>query len=170
MSSREADQLRRHSLWLSRLTLFLFLATFAVTVGLQLVGLIISAVRGTAPPAAMGSAALLWLPVPFYLYALWAIRGVFRDFARGGTLGPAIASGCVHAGGALAIGATLSAVGVPNLARLIRGGGSFLMFDVAYLAVGVVGLALILLGRLLARAAEAQSEAAALREELGGFF
>lgn len=170
MPFTDADQLRRHSLWLSRLTLFLFLATFALTAGVQLVGLIFSAARGTAPPAALGNAALLWVPVPFYLYALWAIRGVFSSFARGGTLGPAIASGCVHAGWALAIGATLSAVGVPNLARLVWGRGSLLIFDVAYLAVGVVGLSLILLGRLLARAAEAQREAAALREELGGFF
>jgi hypothetical protein len=170
MSSSDADQLRRHSLWLSRLTLFLFLATFAVTVGLQLLGLIVAAFRGSAPPPAMAWGAVLWVPVPCYLYALWAIRGVFLDFARGGTLGPAMAAGCIRAGWALAIGATLSAVGVPNLARLLGARSSYLVFDVAYLAVGVVGLALILLGRLLARAAEAQREAAALREELGGFF
>ena len=45
-----------------------------------------------------------------------------------------------------------------------------MVFDVAYLAVGVVGLALVLLGRLLHWAGELQSEAAALKDELGGFF
>jgi hypothetical protein len=166
----DVDQLRRHSLWLSRLTLVLFAATFLVTVGVQLTGLIVALISGEGPPPAMRWTALIWLPVPFYLYALWAIRGAFRSFALGGTFGPAIASGCVRAGWALAIGATLSAVGVPNLLRLAGGRGGLLMFDVAYLAVGVVGLALILLGRLLARAAEVQREAADLREELGGFF
>src|ERR1700741_3959863 len=104
MASSDVDQLRRHSLWLSRLTLFLFLATFAVTVGLQLFGLIVSVIRGSGPPAPLLWSAVLWLPVPFYLYALWAIRGVFRGFALGGTLGPAIAAGCVRAGWALAVG------------------------------------------------------------------
>jgi hypothetical protein len=44
------------------------------------------------------------------------------------------------------------------------------MFDVAYLAVGVVGLALVLLGQLLRWAGELQGEAAALRDEVGSFF
>jgi hypothetical protein len=86
----------------------------------------------------------------------------------------------MRAGLALAIGATLSAVGVPNLVRVLGSFGlitlrpgewaGFLHFDVAYLAVGVVGIALVLLGRLLSLAGEVQREAAALRDELGGFF
>jgi hypothetical protein len=94
--------------------------------------------------------------------------------------GPAIATGCTRAGIALAIGATFSAVGVPNIMRILYARGliekpptpfkSVLIFDTAYLAVGVVGLALVLLGRLLQRAAEIQSEAAAMRNELDEFF
>jgi hypothetical protein len=45
-----------------------------------------------------------------------------------------------------------------------------LTFDTAYLAVGVVGLALLLMGRLLQRASEIQNEAAAMRSELDEFF
>ena len=170
MLSTDVDQLRRHSLWLARLTLFLFAATALVTVLPLAVWAVLGTLRGEPIPPPLAFTALLWLPVPFYLYALWAIRGAFRSFALGGTFGPAIASGCTRAGFALAAGATLSALVVPNLMRLVHGRGGFLTFDVAYLAVGVVGLALILLGRLLARAAEVQSEAARLQEELGGFF
>lgn len=157
----DVEQLRRHSLWLSRLTLGLLAATFVVTMLPVAIGFGLAPLRGLPPPLAR--AALTWLPVPCYLYALWAIRGGFRDFAAGGTFGPAIAQGCTRAGWALALGAALSAVGVPNAMRLVYGQGGLLQFDVAYLAVGVVGLALILLGRLLARAAR-------LEEELGGFF
>ena len=157
----DADQLRRHSLWLSRLTLVLLTVTALVTVLPVAIGFGLAPVRGLPPPLAW--AALTWLPVPFYLYALWAIRAVFRAFAAGGTFGPAIASGCRRAGWALALGGALSALGVPNLMWLVYGRGGPLQFDVAYLAVGVVGLALILLGRLLARAR-------ALEDELGGFF
>lgn len=154
-------QLRRHSHWLARLTLFLLVATALVTVAPMLIGFALAPARGVPPALAFTS--ILWMPVPFYLYALWAIRGGFRSFADGGTFGPAIASGCTRAGFALAIGATLSAVGVPNAMWLIHGRGGVLVFDVAYLAVGVVGLALILLGRLLGRAA-------AIEDELGSFF
>jgi hypothetical protein len=161
VAATDIAQLRRHSLWLSRLTLFLLAATALVTVAPMLIGFALAPARGLPP--ALAFAAVLWLPVPFYLYALWAIRGVFRSLAAGGTFGPAIAAGCTRAGFALAIGGTLSAVGVPNVMRVLHGQGGILVFDVAYLAVGVVGLALILLGRLLGRAAS-------LEEELGGFF
>ena len=161
MAATDIDQLRRHSLWLSRLTLFLLVATALVTVAPVLIGFALAPARGLPP--ALAFTAVLWMPVPFYLYALWAIRGAFRGFATGGTFGPAIAAGCTRAGFALAIGGTLSAVGVPNVMRVLHGQGSVLVFDVAYLAVGVVGLAMILLGRLLSRAA-------AIEDELGGFF
>ncbi len=168
MSDANVAVLRRQSLWLARLSLILLVATALVTVAPVLIGLALTPARGF--PAPLAWAAILWLPVPFYLYALWAIRGAFRSFADGGAFGPAIAAGCTRAGIALALGAALSAIGVPNAMRWVHGQGGLLHFDVAYLAVGVVGLALVLLGRLLARAAEVQREADRLAEELGGFF
>lgn len=171
----EVDLLRKHSLWLSRLTLLLLIGT-ALIVGVHT----FSVPGGHSGEAVVSGAVLQWLPSAFYLYALWAIRSGFRDFAIGGVLGPAIAEGCVRAGISMAIGATLSAVGVPNLVRalsnwgMINGQGDrfdgFLIFDTAYLAVGVVGLALVLIGRLLRRASAIQREASALRLELEEFF
>jgi hypothetical protein len=129
-------------------------------------------------PSVLVRLAIHWLPPAFYLYAIWSIRGALRSFAGGGLLGAAVARGCTRAGWAMAVGGGLSAVAVPNLLRLLtnlgvlerQGWNSFLMFDVAYLAVGVVGLALVLLGQLLRWAGELQGEAAALRDEVGSFF
>ncbi len=180
MPATDVEQLRRHSLWLSRLTLFLLAATALLIVVPTLYGFTQLERYGMRFWPVLARALVLWSPTYFYLYSLWAIRGAFRSFALGGVFGPAIARGCTRAGLALAVGATLSAVGLPNLMRLLREQGllegigpgftGLLIFDTAYLAVGVVGLALILLGRLLARAAEIQADAARLQDELGGFF
>jgi hypothetical protein len=175
-SPTDVELLRRHSLWLARLTLVLLLAT-ALLIALPPIAL--GAGRDVSPPVIWGIM-LRWSPSLFYLYSLWAIRQGFREFAIGGVLGPAIATGCSRAGIALAIGAALSSVGVPNLSRTLAQTGlihptegmfqGVLVFDTAYLAVGVVGLALMLLGRLLRRASEIQAEAASLRSELDEFF
>ena len=180
MADRGTDKLRQHSRWLARLSLFLLVATALVIVVPTVLALSMVSGRGGNWTTLLGWSLVTWLPSVFYLYALWAIRSAFSHFAKGGTFGPAIARGCTRAGWALAIGGTLSAVGVPNIYRLLQlqgfpGGpiqriGTVLHFDTAYLAVGVVGLALILLGRLLARAAELQGEAARLRGELDEFF
>ena len=170
----DLTRLRRQSLWFSRATLFLFLGTVGLA-GLSFGSAFIY--RGPDPSVLL-RLSTHWLPAAFYLYAIWAIRGAFQTFAAGGLLGASVAVGCARAGWALAIGGGLSALGIPNLLRLLTnlalieriGWDGFMIFDVAYLAVGVVGLALVLLGRLLRWAGEIQTEAAALRDELGGFF
>ncbi|HEX8192626.1 MAG TPA: hypothetical protein VF552_06965 [Allosphingosinicella sp.] len=173
----DEGKLRLRSLWLARLTMILFAATAMLILGPFLLGL-----RHT--PWSTGTylaySAANWLPSVFYLYALWAIGRAFGAFGRGGTIGAAMARGCRRAGIALALGGTASAVGVPNiLGALLRSGiiegsrfgsGTILVFDIAYLAVGVVGLALFLLGGLLDRAGRVAAEAQALRTELGEFF
>jgi len=166
--------LRRQSLWLARLTLWLFWAT-------ALILLMVLTFPAFGHVRLLPAARLLpWLPAIAYLYALWAIRGAFRGFALGGAFGEAMARGCGRAGIALALGGTLSAVGVPNLLRWLTAAGvieripgqwsGVLVFDIAYLAAGVVGLALALIGRLMRLAGQVQSEAEALREEVGAFF
>lgn len=181
MSGTDIERLRLQSRWLGRLTLFLLTATALLIAWAFLVDLVALARRpGDQWPALMGRSLLRWSPSFFYLYSLWAIRSAFSSFAQGGVFGPAVARGCTRAGIALAAGGTMSAVGVPNIVRLLPAPqlpagqlqhiGAVLHFDTAYLAVGVVGLALILLGRLLGRAAELQSETARLQGELDSFF
>lgn len=179
MDGEKIERLRRHSLWLSRLTLFLLVATALAIVLPTAIGLA-TVVRAEAMARHILFAFVVWFPAFFYLYALWAIGRSFGAFARGGLFGAQMAKGCRRAGVALALGGTASAVGVPNAMRLLsqydllhglgRRFGSVLIFDAAYLAVGVVGIALFLLGQLLDRAAEVQQEAQALRTELGEFF
>jgi hypothetical protein len=176
MGGEKIDRLRQHSLWLSRLTLFLFCATALIILLPTAIGFA-TVVRGEAVARHIVFVFVIWFPAFFYLYALWAIARAFGAFARGGLFGAAMAGGCRRAGIALAIGATASALGVPNAMRLLaqRGlvagqHGSVMIFDTAYLAVGVVGIALFLFGGLLERAAEVQQEAQDLRAELGEFF
>ncbi|HEX8482699.1 MAG TPA: DUF2975 domain-containing protein [Allosphingosinicella sp.] len=179
MSGEKIERLRRHSLWLSRLTLFLFGAT-ALLILIPITNGFGTILQREAVAPHIYFRAVFWLPTFIYLYALWAIGRSFGAFARGGLFGSAVAKGCRRAGVALAVGAGASAVGVPNAIRLLaqhglvpeplRRFGSVLIFDTAYLAVGVVGIALFLLGQLLERAAEVQQEARDLRAELGEFF
>lgn len=179
MADDKIERLRRHSRWLSRLTLTLLTLTALIILVPTLLG-IAAAAGGEALRPRVALALVIWSPSLFYLFALWAIARAFGGFARGGVFGAAMARGCTRAGIALALGSAASAIGVPNLMRLLyaqgitppprTGAGTVLIFDTAYLAVGVVGVALVLVGRLLDRAAEIQAEAGALRAELGEFF
>ncbi|MFL6843500.1 MAG: hypothetical protein ACJ8ER_01300 [Allosphingosinicella sp.] len=179
MDAEKFERLRRHSLWLSRLIWLLFAATgLVVLLPTAIAVATVAQGQGIAPRILF--VFVLWCPASFYLYALWSIGGAFGAFARGGLIGPAMAKGCRRAGVALALGAAASAVAVPNLMRLlaeyglaveaVRRFSSVLIFDTAYLAVGVVGIALFLLGGLLESAAAVQQEAQDLRAELGEFF
>ena len=176
----DVELLRRQSRWFGRLTLILLVLTALVAIAFTVMARAILAGSNGPWTDLLAWLVLTWSPTVFYLYALWTIRSAFVSFSAGGVFGPAIASGCTRAGAGLALGGTMSAVGVPNLYWLLGipgrpGGptqriGSVLHFDTAYLAVGVIGIALILLGRLLARATELQTETARLRGELDEIF
>lgn len=176
----DVELLRRQSRWFGHATLTLLVLTALVILVPTVVSVIVLVERGERWTELAGWSLLFWSPAIFYLYALWTIRSAFASFAKGGVFGPSIATGCVRGGAGLAIGGTMSAVGVPNLQRIVGLAGipgrsfghlgSVLDFDTAYLAVGVIGIALILLGRLLARATELQAEASRLRGELDEIF
>src|SRR4051794_37135782 len=112
MDSGKIERLRRHSLWLSRLTLFLFCVTGLIILLPTGIGLATVAQRQAVAPHIL-FVFVLWCPAFFYLYALWSIGRSFGAFARGGLIGAAMATGCRRAGVALALGAGASAVGVP---------------------------------------------------------
>jgi len=123
--------------------------------------------------------AIQWLPALFYLWGLWAIRRVFRDVARGAMFGAAVGGGLHHLGWALIAGSAASAVAVPNLLRwsieigLISGRTrpfeGMLHFDVAYIILAALGGVILLLARLINRAADYKIESERLRSELDEF-
>ena len=179
----EEVRLRRRSLWLSRVTMALLVATSLLILQPVLIGIAASGNgegwQGGRLGAHLAFSAAVWLPSFFYLYSLWAIGRAFGAYGRGGSINDAMARGCRRAGLALALGAGASAIGVPLLLGFFLrngiivasryGAGTVLIFDTAYLAVGVVGLALFLLGGLLDSVGRVEAEARALRAELGEF-
>lgn len=105
---------------------------------------------------------LVWAtPGIFYLCALWALRRTFAEMARADRVfAPALARGLRDVGSNLTWGAGMEVLGAPLLLRWIDGesGGAVASFSVAAIALGVVGLSLFLLARLLARAAAQEAE------------
>ena len=99
-------------------------------------------------------------PTIWYLFGLWSLRRLFDDLAEGRLFQPAVARGVSGLGWALAWGAGTQVVIVPNLLRWIsrEPGGSVLHYDVSAIVLGVVGLTLTVLARLLQRAAAMHDE------------
>jgi hypothetical protein len=168
MADRDLADLQRQSLWLRR----------ALTVLMVLLGAAILLVwfnplwtygRPDRPPQSeipegVVGGFVWWGPALFYYWALWAVRRALGDIAAGRLFQPAIARSLRDVGAGLAGGAIMSAIVQPNLMRVLNETGArypwagWAHFDVAYFAVGTVGLALILLSRVMKRAAEMQAE------------
>lgn len=164
----DLTHLQRQSRWLSRIATFMFVGLTAVVV----LPLIAVAQRADLTlDQVLGSRVWMqWLPTLPYLLAILAIRRGFAVFARGGAIGLAMGTACRRAGWAVAIGAGLSAFGAPLIARVIDAQSRTVMnYDPAYIATGVVGLALVLLGGLLDRASSAEARMQSLERELEEF-
>lgn len=168
MTQRDLARLQQHSRWLSYVAGLLFLGLAALIV---LPTLAVLGRNGLRLDQVLGPGLWMqWLPTIPYLFALLAIRRGFAVFARGGPIGTAMGPACRRAGWALAVGAGVSAFGVPLLARAVDAHVRTLMnFDPAYVAIGVVGLALVLLGGLLDRASSAEARVRSLEHELQEF-
>lgn len=168
MTGTDLERLQRRSRWLSAVAGVMFLGLAALLVVPTLVVLRRSDL--TLDYVLGPGLWTQWLPTIPYLLAILAIRRGFAVFARGGAVGVAMGAACRRAGWALATGAGFSAFGVPLLARAMDAGSRTLMnFDPAYVAIGVVGLALVLLGGLLDRASAAEARARSLEHELQEF-
>jgi hypothetical protein len=104
------------------------------------------------------------LPGLFYLWSLLAVWRALGALAAGRWFEPSLARALRHVGTGLALGGLASAVIQPNLARMLSTREARLPFaayghfDPAYAAVGAVGLALVLLSSVFARAARLQAE------------
>lgn len=102
------------------------------------------------------------LPLPFYIWAIWTARRAILLIGSGGALKSVVSRMLARIGIALFAGGLVRVFGVPLAFRLINGSGSIGVYDPAAITVGVVGLTLIIVARLVA-------EAEALRAELDEF-
>ena len=122
---------------------------------------------------------IYWMPTFFYLWAALAIRRTFSDVAKGAIFAPAVATGLRRVGWALILGGALNSITIRIVqsASLPRGfsfGDAYAFrgtkVDAAYFTLVIVGLALLLLGRVLQAAAELQQRSERLQAELDEFF
>ncbi|NVD45315.1 DUF2975 domain-containing protein [Qipengyuania atrilutea] len=157
-----------------------------ITAGLALI--IIAAFAITMVSALTGPAAdrpeltvlylVYWSPTLFYLWALSAVRKTFRDIGQGSMFGSTIARGLRHIGWALLMGGTINSIIIHVVqSAYVPDGFSTgethafrgLKFDPAYIMLILTALALLLLSRLIAAAANEHERANRLETELGEF-
>lgn len=149
------EALRQRGRWLRRITTLVFAA---LALGLTLDAAM--TMRSADPAAALLFMLAFRAPVPFYLVALWMIRLAFGQVARGVLFDEVMSQLLGRLGVWLALGAAATVFATPNLLRLLYGPrhGAFASFDPAAITLGVVGLMLAILARLLARAAAMRAE------------
>ena len=157
---KNADVLQRESRRMRGVTTFVLLGMAALVL-FSLLSPVLRQESLREPLAeVLGRNLVLAGPTIWYLFGLWAIRRLYSDLAEGRLFQPAVARGVSGLGWALAWGAGTQVVIVPNLLRWISSepGGSVLHYDVSAIVLGIVGLTLTVLARLLQRAAALHAE------------
>ena len=144
------DELRIRSRWLSRAIGALALLLLAVPV------ITATAIAlGTYPHVEL---LVRQLPVLFYVWALWSVRGALAAYGQGGALTARAGSSIQAVGVSLFLGGLCNVFAVPIILRVMRGEGTYVYFDVTAMTLGAVGLSLVVIGRLLADAEAARRE------------
>jgi hypothetical protein len=119
--------------------------------------------------------ALYWFPSLFYLWVLVAIRRTFIDIAAGAMFGASIERGLRHLGWCMVAGGIAGTVlgpwvrSGPLPAGMVDGRTQIFGIDDADLVLALIGLAVLLLARLLNLAGRTQERSDALEAELKGF-
>jgi hypothetical protein len=107
---------------------------------------------------------LIWyLPMFLYLWAIWMVRDALRTIARGEMFNQVVPKLLFRVGLALFAGALFNEIGKPLITALIYGKAWMRTFEASGVTLGVMGATLALVAQLLRRAA-------AMRDELDGFF
>jgi hypothetical protein len=118
---------------------------------------------------------LYWFPSLFYLWVLVAIRRTFADIAAGAMFGASIERGLRHLGWGMVAGGIAGTIlapwvrSAPLPAGMVDGRTQIFGIDDADLVIALIGLAVLLLARLLSVAARTQERSDALEAELKGF-
>ena len=103
------------------------------------------------------------LPLPLYIWAIWAARRAILLIGSGAALKSVLSRMLTRIGIALFAGGLVRVFGVPLAYHLLNGSRTIGFYDPAAITVGVVGLTLVIVARLVA-------EAEAMRAELDEFF
>ena len=98
------------------------------------------------------------LPMIFYAWALWSIRGALSGYASGGSLSMRASRTIQVVGLNLFLGGLTDVFAVSLLLRAVHGWGSYGYFNPAAITLGAVGLSLVVIGRLLGDAEAARRE------------
>lgn len=115
---------------------------------------------------------LSWLPSIFYIWALCTLRGLFAGLADEGLrFQSGLMTSLARIGWALVCGGLTAILTAPVISRLTQPHhlGGFAIFDVPALVLVMLGVALIVLARMVRQALALQAEAGKLRNVLEGF-
>ena len=151
----DAGGLRYRGRWLNRLALTIF-----VTLVLALAIEAAMIIRRDA----QGQNLRFWLSyrlsMPFYLSAIWTMHRAFAQIADGELFDRVLPVSLSRLGFALAGGAIASVFLSPWLMRILGGfrRGAFAAFDPPAITIGLVGLLLVVLSSLFARAVAMRRE------------
>lgn len=153
-------QLIKRSRWLRRLAT-LVVYVLAAALGFELV---IAIASGDTGPH-LAYLVPYRLPMLFYVAGIWTIRQAFAGLAEGEMFNQLLPVLLRHLGLALAGGGVASVFLTQWLWRALRGpaGGAWAAFDPPAITIGLAGLLMIVLADLMKRAA-------AMQQELDGFF
>jgi len=119
--------------------------------------------------------ALYWFPSLFYLWVLISIRRTFVDIAAGAMFGPSIERGIRHLGSCMVAGGIAGTIlapwvrSAPLPAGMVDGRTQIFGIDDADLVIALIGVAVLLLARLIKLAGARQERSHALEAELNGF-
>lgn len=145
----DVDALRMRSRWLSRLAIIIFAVLLvALTIEAAMVA------RADDPNVGLKFCLSYRLPMLFYLSAIWTMRRAFSRIANGELFDRVLPTSLSRLGQALAGGAVASVFVTPWLLRFLGGfrQGAFAAFDPPAITIGLVGLLLVVLSKLFARA------------------
>ncbi len=107
---------------------------------------------------------LIWyLPMFLYLWAIWMVREALKAIACGKMFDQVVPKLLFRVGLALFAGALFNEVGKPLITAIIYGKPWMQTFEASGVTLGVMGATLVFVAQLLRRAA-------AMRNELDGFF
>ena len=106
--------------------------------------------------------ALYYIPMFFYLWAIWMVRQALTAIAAGDGFGQVVPKLLNRVGLALFCGALFREVGYPVVTWLVNGHAHIRTFEASGVTIGVIGVSLMLFAQLL-------GQAAAMRQELDEF-